>query len=69
MLTPWEKYPEIPNGSIGWRMGRGEDYALEFFKWFKKLDTQKQNEFTAHNPEPEDWEGYYDAIKAETWEG
>jgi len=69
MITPWDKYPEIPKGSIGWRMGRGEDYAIEFYKWFRTLDTKKQNDFIANNQEPEDWAGYYDRLKAHAQEG
>ena len=63
MITLWNKYPEIPNGSIGWRMGYGEDYAVEFYKWFKQLDANEQDQFILKNPEPEDWQGYYSQLR------
>lgn len=31
MAPLWLMYPEIPNGSIGWRMGYGEGYAMDFY--------------------------------------
>lgn len=67
MVTLWNKYPEIPNGSIGWRMGYGEDYAIEFYRWFKSMDHKGQTNFIAQNPEPEEWFGYYDLVKADSW--
>ncbi len=30
---PWLEHPEIPIGSIGWRMGYGESYWMAFDKW------------------------------------
>ena len=33
MLPVWLQYPEIPQGSIGWRMGYGEAYSSEFYDW------------------------------------
>ena len=26
VAPPWARFPEIPNGSIGWRMGAGEGW-------------------------------------------
>jgi hypothetical protein len=31
---PWAKHPEIPWGSIGWRMGYGESALMEWHAWF-----------------------------------
>lgn len=35
MVPPWVKYPNLPLGSIGWRMGVGEDYWYKFIGWYK----------------------------------
>lgn len=32
-LPPLVQHPEIPRGSIGWRMGYGEGYAIECHEW------------------------------------
>ncbi len=33
MAPPWLMYPEIMRGSIGWRMGYGESYAMKLYEW------------------------------------
>ena len=65
MLPPWKKYPQIPRGSIGWRMGYGEDYASEFYKWFKELSNEAVAAFAMDNPEPEDWGDYYARLRSQ----
>lgn len=53
MMAPiWLMYPEIPAGSIGWRMGYGETYAMKFSAWFHKLTKEEQAEFNKKFPEP-----------------
>jgi hypothetical protein len=59
MIPPWQKYPEIPLGSIGWRMGRGEDYWIEFNDWFKRKTLDAKRRYAAENPEPDGWAGFY----------
>ena len=44
MAPLWLKYPSIPEGSIGWRMGYGESYAEQFYQWFYKLTPEEQND-------------------------
>src|SRR5690606_2937317 len=36
-LPPLVQHPEIPQGSIGWRMGYGESYAFELHEWRAQL--------------------------------
>lgn len=55
MLPLWLKYPEISQGSIGWRMGYGESYALEFYEWYHKLSKEEQEAYQADYPEPVCW--------------
>jgi len=59
MFPPWQKYPEIPLGSIGWRMGRGEDYWVEFNDWFMRKTLDAKRRYAAENPEPDGWAGFY----------
>ena len=59
MLPPWRKYPNIPLGSIGWRMGLGEDYWIEFEDWFKHQPMDQQHAYAVSNPEPPGWARFY----------
>jgi hypothetical protein len=58
--TPWIKYPEIAQDDMFWRMGAGEDYLMEFFKIFSKLDNREKQIYRMTNPEPADWRGFYE---------
>ena len=49
----WLVYPEIPLGSIGWRMGYGEEYAMN--TWYFTLDETYKKLF----PEPLNWSRKY----------
>jgi hypothetical protein len=63
MIPPWKKYPDIPRFSIGWRMGDGEDYYAQFFRWYKDLSDQQAEIYSRENPEFEEWEGFYAMIR------
>ena len=48
-LQDWQKPPSlelpyIPKGSIGWRMGAGEDYTSQFRMWYQDLDSSQKEE-------------------------
>jgi hypothetical protein len=66
LLPPWLKYPHIGLGSIGWRMGYGEDYWVEFDEWYKSLTSEIRAQYRAKFPEPSEveqglpWTGFYD---------
>ena len=64
MLPLRSQYADIPKGAIGWRVGRGEEYAIAFYRWFKSLHAGARAAFAAQNPEPEDRAGYYDGMRA-----
>lgn len=54
-LPEWLQYPEIPRGSIGWRMGYGEAYAYELFDWVRALDGAERRRYEAtYGPWPAD---------------
>jgi hypothetical protein len=59
MLPPWQKYPDIALGSIGWRMGYGEEYWSEFREWFLRKHLEAKLRFAEENPEPPSWKGFY----------
>ena len=52
MAPLWLKYPQIPNGSIGWRMGYGEAYGDKFYGWFHTLDSDGQKNITENFRNP-----------------
>ncbi|HEU4804843.1 MAG TPA: hypothetical protein VFS91_03400, partial [Nitrobacter sp.] len=54
-----QKHPDISPGSIGWRMGQGEDYLLSFRPWFASLPPEDQKRFEQQHPEPRGWGGFY----------
>ncbi|WP_309603358.1 hypothetical protein [Sphingomonas sp.] len=66
LLPPWLKYPHIGLGSIGWRMGYGEDYWMEFDDWYLSLASEQRVQYRAKFPEPTEveqglpWTGFYD---------
>ena len=45
-LPPWIQYPEVLIGSIGWRMGPGEDFLHEvFFPFWQSLNQSQQTAY------------------------
>ncbi len=56
LLPPWQKYPEIQHGSIGWRMGYGEAYNTAWNKWADQLNQEQLIEyFKKYTPLPVEW--------------
>lgn len=60
MAPPWLMYPYIGKYSIGWRMGYGEHYIMQFGKWFSTLNIEEQNKFRHMFPPPKGWLGWYE---------
>lgn len=59
MPPPWLMYPHILQGSIGWRMGYGEDYMMKFHKWFSELSESDQDNYKEMFPGPLNFIGWY----------
>ncbi|MEZ0244130.1 MAG: hypothetical protein ACAH11_12200 [Sphingomonas sp.] len=59
LLPPWLKHPDIRRGSIGWRMGYGETYLIEFDRWYASLGSGGRQHYREQYPEPTDWDGFY----------
>jgi len=56
LLPPWKRYPEIPGGSIGWRMGPGEEYLDLWWHWSRQRTRhQLLDYFRSHTPLPVEW--------------
>ena len=56
---PWKEFPKLERGSLGWRMGPGEDYMIGFRGWFSDLDEKSKSYYSFMHPEPNDWLGFY----------
>ncbi|GHC46038.1 hypothetical protein GCM10007315_04580 [Gemmobacter tilapiae] len=62
MLPPWQYRPDIPRASMGWRMGPGEDYIMDFLNWYRALSVEQQQIYAKGHPEPNDWDGFLSSI-------
>ncbi len=60
MAPPWLMYPHISSGSIGWRMGNGEEYRYEFGDWYSALSIDEQRQFQLMFPPPKGWLDFYE---------
>ena len=57
----WMIYPHIHPYSIGWRMGYGEGYKLDFFDWFNPLSIDDKEKYKSMFPPPVlSWKDWYD---------
>jgi hypothetical protein len=63
MQPVWIAFPKIPWGSLGWRMGPGEDYWHSWVPWFKGLQQSERETYKIHWPEPEGWRDFYSFIE------
>lgn len=58
VAPPWAKYPEIPAGSLGWRMGYGEDWLDVWGAWLALQPTARAWRLAylrRHPPAPRTW--------------
>ena len=60
ILAPWEAYPTIPRGSIGWRMGSSESFIIDWGTWLRALTPEQRDDYRKRHPEPESWSGIYE---------
>jgi hypothetical protein len=59
MVPPWVKYPNLPRLSMGWRMGAGESYIMDFGVWWSRQAREVRVRFKQKYVEPEAWTGFY----------
>jgi len=62
MLPPWEKYPDLEYGDLGWRMGYGEEYLDAFREWWVPLPPPDKRDYAGRYPPPSHWEGFFSDI-------
>ncbi|WP_434421531.1 hypothetical protein [Nannocystis pusilla] len=58
VAPPWARYPEIPAGSIGWRMGAGEGWAEVWHEWLSRAPSDRAWRLAylkRHAPAPRTW--------------
>lgn len=55
-LPPWKKYPNIDCSDMFFRMGGGEDYAIQFWAWFDSLSSTEKEVFKITFPPKNGWE-------------
>lgn len=60
MKPLWLQYPNIVPMDIGWRMGAGESYAMEFHDWYEELSEEDKAEYRELFPVPALWSGFWD---------
>ena len=56
MAPEWLACPGIPQYSIGWRMGYGEDYVCKLGAWLDKLSDKEREEYDRLFPRPVFWD-------------
>ena len=66
-VPPWLAFPEIPAGSIGWRMGAGEMEWEAFYRWYGSLTIGQAADYASRFPEPTSWYGTYALIREHPW--
>ena len=59
MQPPWKKFPEIDPLDMFWRMGSGEEYMVEFGKYFSNLSDREKVRYELTYPATGDWTDYY----------
>lgn len=57
---PWVAHPEIPRGSIGWRMGYGEAHMDEFIGFWQAISPDERIQYEMIYPECGPWLGWYE---------
>lgn len=55
VLPLWLAFPLYPRGTMGWRMGAGERYGMEWGKWFGGLSEEEQRKYNEKFPMPDYW--------------
>jgi hypothetical protein len=67
---PWAAFPFYNAVTIGWRMGNGERYWLDWTDWFRQIGPSRRAAYRRRFPAParDCWEDFYDFFRR-NWEG
>lgn len=60
ILPPWIAFPDVSPLDMFWRMGWGETYLESWTSWFILQPVDKQANYKAKFPEPEEWNEFYE---------
>ena len=60
LQTPWAKYPDIDRADMFWRMGKGEEYLMNFVKDYSSLSDRDRTIYKLTNPAPYNWTDFFD---------
>jgi ribA/ribD-fused uncharacterized protein len=55
LQTPWSKFPNIDSSDMFWSMGKGEDFLIEFSKYYHSLTDREKMIYKLTNPHPYEW--------------
>jgi hypothetical protein len=64
-LSPIWKMFSYPWGSLGYRMGYGQDYWHKWANWYRGLAAQAQQRYREENPEPASWRHFYEMMSVD----
>jgi len=58
MNAPWLEFPDYKPGSLGFRMGAGEDYMIKFRHYWSSLKHEQKQRFILDNRPDRDWQTF-----------
>ena len=64
LRAPWEVHPEIPEGSIHWRMGPGEDVMMAWWTSIRLLSPEERLRWREQHPPPQEWREWLESAIA-----
>ena len=57
---PWTAFPDYPGlSSMGFRMGGGEDYMVQFQTWYASASEIEISNYKKQHPAPESYSNFY----------
>lgn len=59
ITPPWKKYPTVDPLDMFWRMGQGEQYIIDFRKYFNELSDRDKIIYELSYPATDDWSEFY----------
>lgn len=60
LSPPWKHFPNIDFNDMFWKMGKGEECIMNFYKYFSGLSDRDKVVYKLTNPIPYEWTGFYD---------
>ena len=51
LMTPEDAFPEYEKGSMGFRMGPGQNYLIQWNEWFENLSDEERKNYKNNHME------------------